>query len=279
MLFLPQETWTTPPPPPTTTQKPQVTQPLQPQNKTIEQIMTDQTEAVRKIIEAQRQTDIDYPVVTKKEENIEEIKLQCEELLKQKPKATTAATSTTTTTTQKPEEVRAKPLGPFVKPNLNANRRRFNGVVNENVDNVKLIKFEPVILQKTIMKDGQVVYYWHKSLPFPQYLVINHEEQQKAAPTTTTTTTSTTTTTTTEKPIEPIYGNQLRFVVPMTYPSTGTLKNSGNYDPFAYFSKYMHPQHAVPVELPVPPTLPIIKTLLIPNKYLGESNEKIEKKP
>lgn len=257
----------------TTTEKTIEILPIQPQNKTIEQIMTDQTEAVRKIIEAQRQTDIDYPIVTKKETAIaektkDEIKIQCAELTKQKQKILT-----TTTTT---ERVEIKPLGPFVKPDLMVNRRRFNGLVN---DNVKLIKFEPVILQKTILKDGQVVYYWHKSLPFPQYLVVNPEEQQQKTTPTTTTTTTTSTTTTTEKPNTTFYGNQLRFVVPMNYhPSAeNNYKNAGNYDPFAYFSKYVHPQHGVPIEVSAPPTLPVIKTLLIPNRYYGGGNvEKVE---
>lgn len=31
--------------------------------------------------------------------------------------------------------------------------------------NVKFIKLEPVILQKTILSDGRVIYYWHRSLP------------------------------------------------------------------------------------------------------------------
>lgn len=256
-----------------TTEKPLEAIPLKPQNKTIEQMMTDQTEAVRKIIEAQRQTEIDYPVVTKKEsdikqvtekakESIDEIHVQCQQLLKQQ----TSTTTTTTTTTHRPEERPSKPFGPFIKPD--SNRRKFNGLVNENADNVKLIKFEPVILQKTILKDGQVVYYWHKSLPFPQYLMVNPETQEQPS----TTSTTTTTTTTTPKPsstTDSIYGQQMRFVLPVAYPAEGMFKQSSNYDPFAYYSRYVHPQHAVPVEVPVPPTLPLIKTLVIPQKYLA----------
>lgn len=256
---------------PSAAEKPPEILPVQPKNRTLEQIMTDQTEAVRKIIEAQRQSEIDYPVVTKKEtdikqvtekakDSIDEIHAQCQQLLKQQQQKTT-----TTTTEKQQAEAKPKPLGPFVRPDLN--RRKFNGLVNDNVDNVKLIKFEPVILQKTVLKDGQVVYYWHKSLPFPQYFMVNPEEATTSTSTTTTTTPRPTSTTGSYQ--EQIYGQQLRFVLPVPYPAEGAYKHSSNYDPYAYYSRYVHPQHAVPVELPVPPTLPIIKTLIVPNKYAG----------
>jgi len=35
----------------------------------------------------------------------------------------------------------------------------------KSINNVKYIRLEPVILQKTFLGDGRVVYYWHKSLP------------------------------------------------------------------------------------------------------------------
>lgn len=59
--------------------------------------------------------------------------------------------------------------------------------------NVKYIKLEPVILQKTFLSNGKVVYYWHKSLPsainYPNTL---QEPEIKPISTTTQPTTTTT---------------------------------------------------------------------------------------
>lgn len=285
-----------------TTKTSLATQPPRTENKTLEQLMTDQTEAVRKIIEAQRESEVDYPIVTKKEsdtkqvtekvkENTEDINIHCQQLLKdqqqqqkqqqqhhqhqqQQQNIMGTASPIPEVSVKITENVR--PSGPFVKPDFG---RRKPGLAPDNADNVKLIKFEPVILQKNILKDGQVVYYWHKSLPFPQYVVVP-ETQQQITPSSTTTTTTSTTTTTTPKSItntgsyEDIYAQPLRFVVPVPYVPENGYKYPDNYDPYGYYSRYVNPQSAVPVEVPVPPTLPIIRTLLVPNKYLNKRVEK-----
>lgn len=64
-------------------------------------------------------------------------------------KYTTTPSTTTTTTTEAHESTEAPAPTTSAKPKIK----------------IKYTKFEPVILQKTILTDGRVMYHWHRSLP------------------------------------------------------------------------------------------------------------------
>lgn len=273
-------------------------------NKTIAELVDQQTEAIKKIISSQKQGHVDYPIVTKTETNLrdtvnekqitEDLRIRCQHLLE-------AQKSTTTVSTKQDrfdvivdikEAATEKPHGPLVKPDLLRFKPRFPTIQNHgetgtlhptnNNSNIKLIRFEPVILQKTIMKDGQILYYWHKSLPYPQYLLVpqpgNSETEREdirkqllLSPTTTTSTTTTTTPKPTSTTQEPLYTEGLRFVVPIPYGNLDvTPKYPTDFDPFAYYPKYLQPQ-TVNVEVPYQSRFPVLKTLTIPNKYIQQN--------
>ncbi|KAK9878391.1 hypothetical protein WA026_021699 [Henosepilachna vigintioctopunctata] len=178
---------------------------------------------------------------------------------------------------------------------------------NNVKSNIKYIKLEPVILQKTYLTNGNVVYYWHKSLPSAMHYTHSQKISEKpletsptTQPSTTssssysfrnffpfypignsdsyqTTTESTTTTTTTTTPKNKVYtdfedlSTHLRFVVPV--PSAGAdnfTRDPWFFDQFAYYPKSVQPNR-VKVEVPYIPTFHVIKALAVPNKYLSDA--------
>lgn len=267
-------------------------------------MVNQQTEAIKKIISAQKQ-QVEYPIVTRQDATVketikestkdanEDLHVRCQQVLNQQwQKTTTPPTikndklEIITNINESPTE---KPYGPLVRPEMLKSKLPNNIKtklgLTENENNIQLIKFEPVILQKTILKDGQVLYYWHKSLPFPQYLMVpklqypsqgfsanSAHKPQIPYPTSTTSTT-----TTTPRPIsttkEPLYSEELRFVVPMPYgPDGSPPKFPSQFDPYAYYPKYLQPQ-TMNVEIPYQPTFPILKTLVIPNKFIQNNDQ------
>lgn len=267
-------------------------------NKTVTELVNQQTEAIKKIISAQKLQHVEYPIVTRQDATVkdtvkenpkdsnEDLHVRCQQLLNQQwQKSTTPPTKNEKLEiiTNINEASTEKPYGLLVRPELlksklpNTNNQ-FGLTENEN--NIQLIKFEPVILQKTILKDGKVLYYWHKSLPFPQYLMVPKLDYPNPSSATNPPyksqishpTSTTSTTTTTVKPIsttkEPLYSEELRFVVPMPYASDGSPpKFPSQFDPYAYYPKYMQP-HTMNLEIPYQPTFPVLKTLVIPNKFI-----------
>lgn len=65
------------------------------------------------------------------------------------PSTTTPSTTTTKQTTEAHDSTEAPAPTTSAKPKIK----------------IKYTKFEPVILQKTILTDGRVMYHWHRSLP------------------------------------------------------------------------------------------------------------------
>lgn len=257
---------------------PDVTEQQTVQNKTIADLVDQQTEAIKKIISSQKQGHIEYPLVSNKEPiaketlSADDLKVKCQHLLastkrdrldivmdiKEKP-----------TPPLKPEFNRFKPQVTVQSAGESGNQQPYN-----HQNNIKLIRYEPVILQKTILKDGQILYYWHKTLPYPQYLMVNKLVHNTGVEITTPATT-TTTTTTTPKPSsttpEPQYTEGLRFVVPVPYGNMDvTPKYPMEFDPYAYFPKYMQPQ-TVNMEVPYQPRFPVLKTIAIPSKYIQDN--------
>lgn len=266
---------------------------LSSKNQTLTDLVQRQTDTVKKIVSHHQAA---YPVVTKypnskpkqETETFEDFKTRCQQLarlnapptVENKPgfyitaetTPTKATTTTTTTTTTTP-----KPKPP---------------------QDIKYIKLEPVILQKTILSDGRTIYYWHKSLPshiappsttsqpittsplppqpqqhtttsynfrnfFPSFYQVGSIES-----TSTTTTEKTTTTTEIEKPNEMYYQHQLRFVVPVPYapPDNPGLKKPYDFDQFAYYPKQLQPE-TVNMQVPYVPTFHIIKAVAVPNHF------------
>lgn len=108
-----------------------------------------------------------------------------------------------------------------------------------------------------------------------------------------TTTSTSTTTTTTESPSttesdskleefflqseedQPIYDQQLRFVVPLYIPTPDpktVTKFPWEFDPYAYYPPNFRPTH-IKVPFPYKPVYHTIRRLAIPNEYLKNHNE------
>ncbi|XP_076263328.1 uncharacterized protein LOC143198159 [Rhynchophorus ferrugineus] len=196
---------------------------------------------------------------------------------------------------------------------------------------VRYTKFEPVILQKTILSDGRILYHWHKSLPTtaigipapiaqiippyevsPELLSTTKNTAQEAGNTAETTTTTTTTeksswlfvpfssffggshedetTVETTSPTTPTSSpspqttasnvsvkltannpstddvklqHQFKFVIPVHYDDIDAQNKPPEYDSYQqYLPK--RPATAVTAQ---PPSLPIIKSLAVPQRY------------
>lgn len=150
-------------------------------------------------------------------------------------------------------------------------------------------KPEPVqalVLEKVYSPSGQFLYYMYRL----RNVVPQQEVITTTAPTTTTSatttksTTTTTTSTTTIKPIpEPVYTEQMKFVVrvPLTDPEP-ISRYPWKFDKFAYYPKDLQPAY---INAPVPysPTYHMIRTLAVPNgdgQYVLQDphNPSLEKK-
>lgn len=183
--------------------------------------------------------------------------------------------ATTTTTTRKPPPVAVSTPSP----------------TPPSPQNIKYIKLEPVILQKTILNDGRVIYYWHKSLPstvqlapsvpmpqtqtlpstpattttsttpsggydfrnfFPSFYSFGGSEQSATTTTEKTTTApSTTTSATSDASDDLMYEQQLRFVVPVPYANADD-QNIRKLGEFDQFAYYPKPLQPETVNLQVP---------------------------
>lgn len=169
-----------------------------------------------------------------------------------------------------------------------------------NGQEVKYIKLEPVILQRMLLSNGQNYFYWYRTVPnymkyaepaqYNQQLnsVQDHNTQliydyplpvtatPRNVPTTTrgkqttqtlpqTTTTVPTTTTTTQQTVAPdnSYKHEFKFVVPYSFTGKQSLHASQQFDPYAYYPKYLQP-NTMNVQVPYMPTFNMIKTLNIP---------------
>lgn len=271
-------------------------------NETLIDLIQQQTDSVKRIV-SHHQTQ--YPVVTKypnnklkqESETFENLKIRCQQLarLNAPPRVEnktgfyiTAEPTPTKTTTGTPITITSTSTTtatPKPKP----------------PQNIKYIKLEPVILQKTILSDGRTIYYWHKSLPshiappsttpqpittpaptplpqqqpsanynfrnfFPSFYPVGSVES-----TSTTTTEKTTTTTEIEKPDEMYYQHQLRFVVPVPYapPDDPGVKKPYDFDQFAYYPKQLQPE-TINMQIPYVPTFHIIKAVAVPNHFKTE---------
>lgn len=117
------------------------------QNKTITELVKEQTEAIKKIVSLQRPTQIDYPTVTRKDpdiksevklkeekekESIEQLRIKCQHLFKVMSKnddnsPTTRQPLTTTFAT-------AIPFGPALKPDFLKNKPKFTTNINDEIE-------------------------------------------------------------------------------------------------------------------------------------------------
>lgn len=136
------------------------------QNKTVTELVNQQTEAIKKIITAQKLQHVEYPIVTRQDATVketikenakdsnEDLHVRCQQLLNQQwQKSTTPPIKN-----DKPEIINnineastERPYGPLVRPELLKSKLpNINSQLGltENENNIQLIKFEPVILQK-----------------------------------------------------------------------------------------------------------------------------------
>lgn len=171
------------------------------ENRSISDMMLKQTETVKKIVSEQAKHQ-EYPVITKfdaehKEINnkemdkmsLEELRIKCQHFAKFFN--TSRLQDTRPPLPQKNDfqigyrpimfEQKKRPVyvppTPPHSPRFPATRPGFYITTQATTtakpvttptpvtSNVKYIRLEPVILQKTILSDGRTVYYWHKSLP------------------------------------------------------------------------------------------------------------------
>lgn len=132
------------------------------------------------------------------------------------------------------------------------------------------------VLQKVYSPSGYFLYYMYRlqnTNPYPY-----SGEQLPAPSSTTSTTLPTTTMTTTSTPPpaaaaaavqEPVYAEQLKFVIQMPYNEPQQVyPQNVQFDQYAYYPPDMQPGY-VNAAQPYRPTYHMIRTLVIPNEYLS----------
>ncbi|XP_044745261.1 uncharacterized protein LOC123307083 [Coccinella septempunctata] len=202
-------------------------------NSEVDKLMTQQTEAIKKIVSDTQQIQLEYPQTEKPasdttelkknytEINLEDLRVKCQHL-ERLFRANNSKFENDSQMNSKPVETstpsmfrKKYPLTypvyfqgrkdnkystPKIKgfyvttvPTVATSQSTTPKTSKKEQPNVKYIKLEPVILQKTFLTNGKVVYYWHRSLPSAiQYQNSQQESETVPIPSTTQATTTTT---------------------------------------------------------------------------------------
>lgn len=146
-----------------------------------------QTESIKRVSAEHQDISSEYPPITRREPqqdidkmSIEQLKLKCQQLSKLLSQTTPAIppnhkypdiqerpiyypTRPTFRPIRYPQT--SKPQGFYVTAQTTTTKRPPTSISGQTTAPIKYIRLEPVILQKTILGDGRIVYLWHKSLP------------------------------------------------------------------------------------------------------------------
>ncbi|XP_045463916.1 uncharacterized protein LOC123673464 [Harmonia axyridis] len=177
-----------------------------PNKSEVDKLMTQQTEAIKKIVSDTQHIQLEYTSTEKPiastsdnqknytEINLEDLRIKCQHLerlfrannskFESDSYTNTKPIETSTTATYKKRFPLTYPVyfqgrkdkikysTPKIKgfyvtttPTETVSSSTTPKTPKKEQPNVKYIKLEPVILQKTFLSNGKVVYYWHKSLP------------------------------------------------------------------------------------------------------------------
>lgn len=160
-------------------------------NKTAEKTLLPerQTESIKRVSAEHKDISSEYPPITNREPqqeidkmSLEQLQIKCQQLSKLLSQSTTIRppnhkypdiqerpiyypTRATFRPIRYPQTM--KPQGFYVTaPTTTTTTKRPQiSMSDQPTTPIKYIRLEPVILQKTILGDGRIVYLWHKSLP------------------------------------------------------------------------------------------------------------------
>ncbi|XP_031347320.1 uncharacterized protein LOC116173774 [Photinus pyralis] len=274
------------------------------ENKTIQKLVQDQTDIIKKIISSEKDK-ISDPNTRIQHETVEDLHKKCEQL-KEKEKSEPKTHNHDRSTTETPNQQRpfnyfyitrnaSQPVNSQLFPYQYSSSHKNNLELNTNSVNVftsrtgnpppaqlhngqafpspdiKYVQLEPVMLQKMVLNDGQELLYWYRSPDLnSQYLPQVPETTTSAPPTSTPLPT---------QKITPHYEiqyssaqkespakQQMKFVIPIQYPTDGVEILKRYPWEFDPYAYYPKPLQPLTVRVPVPyvPMFHMIRTLTIP---------------